>query len=638
MVANPELLALTPLSPTQIQISAKKPGVTQVNLWDEKQQIYTIDVVITGDARELTSVLSAEFPSSTIKVRPVASGVLISGTVDRPDDVDRIKELAEEYYPKVINHLTVAGVQQVLLHVKVYEVSRTKLRQLGFDWAQISGASFVTSAISESITGVAAGAVAPSTAAGTLAFQAVNHSSSFFGVLDALQRNDLAKILSEPTLTTVSGRPAYFNVGGQIPYSVSQGLGAVSIEWKDYGTRLDFVPFVLGNGRIRLEVRPHVSEVDNSRSLVNGVPAMKVREEDTARSSRADKRWPSAAWCRRGVESQKQGIPLVCDVPYIGALFRRVKEEANEVETLILVSPEIVEGLDPHEVPPCPPGTNSLPPSDCQLYFQGKLEVPSCRCPVPPCPGDGSAEVSDAEVREHRRGQARPPRPGLRTRPPRRLRWPDRQPFPKPRAGPAATILPLFRVGRRPTAGRAKRLRYRGSSGRLDTTWEISSHAWPTGYGVVDKETSRPPSCADAVTGMSNVLRLAIVDPNDPSRESLKSMLLGMEMIWLEAECSRYEFFADVVAQTNPDVGIICLDHDPAKGLELVAKIGETSPDCAMLVVSSSTDGNLILQAMRSGAKEFLTLPIPMEDLAGAVGRISERRFGKGSGGPGSAR
>ena len=129
---------------------------------------------------------------------------------------------------------------------------------------------------------------------------------------------------------------------------------------------------------------------------------------------------------------------------------------------------------------------------------------------------------------------------------------------------------------------------------------------------------------------MSNVLRLAIVDPNDPSRELLKSMLLGMEMIWLEAECSRYEFFADVVAQTNPDIGIICLDHDPAKGLELVGKIGEASPDCAMLVVSKSTDGNLILQAMRSGAKEFLTLPIGMEDLAGAVGRISERRFGKG--------
>jgi pilus assembly protein CpaE len=107
-------------------------------------------------------------------------------------------------------------------------------------------------------------------------------------------------------------------------------------------------------------------------------------------------------------------------------------------------------------------------------------------------------------------------------------------------------------------------------------------------------------------------------------------MLLGMEMIWLEAECSRYEFFADVVAQTNPDIGLVAIDQDPAKGLELVAKVAENSPNCSVLVVSSSTDGNLILQAMRAGAKEFLTQPVRIEDLLAALGRISERRFGRG--------
>ena len=129
---------------------------------------------------------------------------------------------------------------------------------------------------------------------------------------------------------------------------------------------------------------------------------------------------------------------------------------------------------------------------------------------------------------------------------------------------------------------------------------------------------------------MSNVLRLAIVDPKDTTRDALKSMLLGMDMIWLEAECSRYEFFADVVAQTNPDIGLVAIDQDPQKALELVAKVAESSPNCAVLVVSSSTDGNLILQAMRAGAKEFLTQPVRIEDLLGALGRISERRFGRG--------
>jgi pilus assembly protein CpaE len=133
---------------------------------------------------------------------------------------------------------------------------------------------------------------------------------------------------------------------------------------------------------------------------------------------------------------------------------------------------------------------------------------------------------------------------------------------------------------------------------------------------------------------MSNVLRLAIVDPDESKRETLKNMLLGMDMIWLEAECSRYEFFADVIAQTNPDIGLIALDSDPTKALDLVARLNETSPNCAVLVVSSSNDGQLILRAMRAGAKEFLTQPVRIEDLLGALGRISERRFGPGENRP----
>lgn len=129
---------------------------------------------------------------------------------------------------------------------------------------------------------------------------------------------------------------------------------------------------------------------------------------------------------------------------------------------------------------------------------------------------------------------------------------------------------------------------------------------------------------------MSNVLRVAIVDPNDASRESLKQALLGMESLWLDAECSRYEFFADVVAQTKPDVGLVALDRDPTKALELVNKIGHSSPDCAILVVSSSSDGNLILQALRAGAKEFLSLPLRIEDLLAAIGRLNQRRSAQG--------
>lgn len=131
---------------------------------------------------------------------------------------------------------------------------------------------------------------------------------------------------------------------------------------------------------------------------------------------------------------------------------------------------------------------------------------------------------------------------------------------------------------------------------------------------------------------MSSVLRLAIVDPNDSSRGALKSILLGMDMVWLEAECSRYEFFSDVVEQTQPDLGMVVLDHDPAKAIKLIQNLRDSAPNCSVLVVSSSNDGQLILGAVRAGAKEFLTYPVKVEDLVGAFERIGQQRFGQSAG------
>lgn len=136
---------------------------------------------------------------------------------------------------------------------------------------------------------------------------------------------------------------------------------------------------------------------------------------------------------------------------------------------------------------------------------------------------------------------------------------------------------------------------------------------------------------------MSNVLRLAIVDPNDGSRETLKNMLLGMDVVWLEAECSRYEFFSDVVGQTNPDIGVVNLDSDADKGLALIESLRSTNPSCSILVTSSSTDGQIILRAMRAGAKEFLTQPVGIEDILAALERISDLKH-SGADGKGKSR
>lgn len=121
---------------------------------------------------------------------------------------------------------------------------------------------------------------------------------------------------------------------------------------------------------------------------------------------------------------------------------------------------------------------------------------------------------------------------------------------------------------------------------------------------------------------MSNVLRLAIVDPDDQTREQLKNLLLSMDVVWLEAECSKYEFFADVVEQTHPDIGIVSIDEDADKALQLIDGLRHSAPACGILVISEQSDGQLILNSMRAGAKEFLTRPVRGEDLANALHRM----------------
>ena len=381
-VNNPEMVRAQPLSPFKVQLAAMRPGVTQVNLWDENDQVYTVDVLILGDARELQMLLETEFPNSTLKVRPLASSVVISGFVDRPENVSRIVRMAEDYYPKIINNITVGGVQQVLLHVKVLEVSRTKMRQMGFDWATFTGNDFVSSRgagiLAPPDVDVGAGVTGSLTATtDTIRFGLVGGSDAFFGFLDALRSYNLAKLLSEPTLTTVSGRPASFNVGGEFPILVPGGLGTVSIEYKTFGTRVDFVPIVLGNGNIRLEVRPAVTERDDA-SGVNGVPAIRTRWVDTAAEMKAGQTLALAGLIQRQTEAQNSGVPVVSDLPWIGAAFRRVEHRVNETELLVLVTPELVAPMNCDQVPHCLPGTFTTDPSDKELYGKGYLEVPKC--------------------------------------------------------------------------------------------------------------------------------------------------------------------------------------------------------------------------------------------------------------------
>ncbi len=395
-VHNEEVLGATPISQNQLQVFAKTPGTTQINLWDTDDKLYTVDVVVVADARELEGILQSLMPLAALKVTPLNTGAALSGFVTNVDDVDKAVAIVEQYYPTVVNNVQVVGVQQVLLHTKIMEVSRTKFRDLGLDFA-VTGAGRVFS------TGVAGLLNVPGTLGipGTAIADGANTrltGGDFDLLIKALRQNDLVKMLAEPTVVATHGRPARFTVGGKVPYIVPSGNNAVAIEFEEFGTSVDFLPFVIGPGRVRLEIRPEVSEVDSTRSIAAAginVPGFTQRVVDTSVEMQAGQTFAIAGLLQSRTESVVQATPFFGEIPYVGALFRRVQERRNDVELLITVTPELVAPMDPHEVPAGGPGLNSSSPTDCELFAFGHIEVPNsaencgtgCSCGGAGCSG-----------------------------------------------------------------------------------------------------------------------------------------------------------------------------------------------------------------------------------------------------------
>ncbi len=402
-VHNEGILGATPVSQNQIQIFAKTPGTTQLNLWDTSDKLYTVDVTVMPDAREVEGILASQLPLAALRVLPINTSAIISGSVPNVEDVDRAVAIVEQFYPTVVNNIRVVGVQQILLHTKIMEVSRTKLRDLGIDWGS-SGSVTAFSGPGGLLTfGSSGGLVAAgsSTEAGLVATNVVG-AGDFSALITALRRQDLIKFLAEPTVVATHGRPARFNVGGKVPYLVPNGNGAISVQYEEYGTAVDFLPFVVGPGRVRLEVRPEVSEPDASNGISAAgisVTAFRNRYVETAVELQAGQSFAIAGLLQSRTESVTRATPFFGELPYVGALFRRVREERNDIELLITVTPEFVSAMDPHEVPRGGPGLNSMSPNDCELYMKGHIEVPNNLGGDPNCQiqsdGFGSARYGE---------------------------------------------------------------------------------------------------------------------------------------------------------------------------------------------------------------------------------------------------
>ena len=311
------------------------------------------------------------------------TSVLLKGSVARADQVENIVAVARDYFPaNVINELQVNGSQNIAIKVKIYEVSRSKLRELGVDWGFLGDNVSVVSSVADLIQSVSNNAI--TAANDTVSLGVVNNSNTFQAFIRVLERHSVAKLLDQPVLVAQNGRPAEFLSGGEIPIQVAAGLGNNSIEFRPFGTKLDLVPIVHGQGQLTLEVRAEVSEIANDLAGQTGVPGFRVRRVNTGVKMKAGHTLALAGDYREDVQAEKQGIPKLMHHPIFGIPFRKTIEDTNETELVFLITPRFISEVEPHDVPQVGPGQLTTSPSNTEFYANAHLEVPKCvdDCPI----------------------------------------------------------------------------------------------------------------------------------------------------------------------------------------------------------------------------------------------------------------
>ena len=389
MVGNPEIADVMPLSANSVYVLGRTTGSTNLALYDRNGGlIAVVDVVVGPDTLGLKRQVSETFPGEDVQINNSNDSIVIRGQVSSPLAVERIVALAETYAPqKVVNMMSVGSPQQVLLEVRISEMSRGTVKQLGITQAAWKDGSIGRNS---------------DTSAGPF----VGFLSNMFGStldiqFEALERKGLVRTLANPNLVALSGETANFLAGGEFPIpSGVDNNGRVQIEFKQFGVGLAFTPTVLGDGMINLRVAPEVSSLDREISVeMSGatIPGLKVRRAVTSLELRDGQSFAMAGLIQSDFTDSVRAIPLLGKLPIIGALFRSTSFNKQETELVITVTPRIVRPVRPDQI--AVPTDRIHAPSAADLFLLGKTETrksiakPASTGAAAPAPGgiDGEA-------------------------------------------------------------------------------------------------------------------------------------------------------------------------------------------------------------------------------------------------------
>jgi len=388
-VTNPEVADATVVRPREILIDGKAAGTISLILWGDNTRVQ-YDIVVEQPVTALEQQLHRLFPDETVEVTSNADGIVLSGRASSTQVMLRIAEVVRAASPKanVINMLQVPGgsdAQQVMLQVRIAEVNRKALMEFGTSF--FTGATGAGNWIGRGTTGqfgapefselsrsVTTGPGGRTTSLdGKIEFSdflnifLFNTSWNAGTLIRALKQTGYFQSLAEPNLIAYNNKEASFLAGGEFPIPIVNGVGQVSIEYKEFGVRLNFTPTIAGD-LIRLKVRPEVSELDfNNGITMEGfrIPALQVRRAETEVELRDGQSFAVAGLIDNTAQTDKSAIPLLSQVPIIGHLFASKADRQERTELPVLITPRLVRPLNPDEVPALPtlPG-RFLPPGD----------------------------------------------------------------------------------------------------------------------------------------------------------------------------------------------------------------------------------------------------------------------------------
>ena len=386
-IGDPAIADAVVVSPREVLVNGRALGSTTLFIWDvnENRRIYNIEVTV--DAAALQRQFRALFPRDQIAITASGNMVILSGQVTTAATAARALEIARGTGATVIDNLAIPPAQQILLQVRFAEVSRTAATQLGVDYRVGETSTLLTPLTPQAGDRV----LGLSTGDGLLNISLFEDNIQFEAVIRALKSRGLFRSLAEPNLLALDGAEASFLAGGEFPYPVPQGGGAVggvqtiTVVFREFGVRLRFIPRVTAAGNIRLEVAPEVSSLDFSGGLrLSGfaIPTILTRRAQTQIELRPGQTFAIAGLLDNSIVNNLDRIPFLGDIPILGALFRSREVRQRRNELLVLVTPRLVEPLNAS--PPVPTGEPEVWPWDRPLRGNAPQVLPSR--PVAPQP------------------------------------------------------------------------------------------------------------------------------------------------------------------------------------------------------------------------------------------------------------